>query len=156
MRIIFNVVSFATIACLAGCGDTQSKVADTNDSDDAHVEHLLDKDTASMSVQELVAVYRVKGADDYAGVELANRGHAAKREIISLLNEPKTSIVDRVSSVQILYLYFDPSDVQHEIDASAKIISEPDEREEFTTVVSSLRQFFASDEAKVIQRRGRE
>jgi hypothetical protein len=128
-----------------GCGTKQSEVAYTSDYDEAKVEHLLDKDTAAMTVPELVAIYRVQGADDYAAAELANRGETARREIIALLNDPKTSIIDRLSSVQILYLYLDPSDIQSEIDASANIISDPDEREEFKTVVSSLRQFLAGE-----------
>jgi hypothetical protein len=139
MRFIFNLVSFATIACLVGCGETPSEVASIGNHD-AYVDSLLDKDTAAMTVSELVAVYQVKGADDYAGAELANRGEAARRELISLLNKPKTSIVDRISIVQILFLYFDPSEIQNEIDDSAKKIADPLEREEVIRTVSSYRQ----------------
>jgi hypothetical protein len=141
MRFVSHQIAIVAIISLMGCGGgSKPEVAEVEVFKDRDVQKLVQKDTSEMTVAELVTVYRVPGADDYAGPELAKRGDPAKRELVSLLKNAKTSAVDRASILQILHFYFDPSDVQDEIDRFVKNISDPVERKEVENTVLLLRQ----------------
>lgn len=143
---MLKLIICLVLVVVAGCSDNQpessgvqrdSLPAMFNDSD---LSKLLEKDTSAMTVPELVKVYKVPGADDFAGPELGSRGDAAKGELIALLDNPATADVDRVSIIQILYFFFDPSDIEEEIDKFVQGINDPAERETMENTVLILRQ----------------